>query len=277
MLKPIVTAQCLTGRTASSAGTQCLSRLRRAHSASRAYGGHTVPLAPTAGTQCLSRLRRAHSASRAYGGHTVPLAPTASPKEANCEEFCFPLHMGRPYRSKKNHLKTGSHPSASAVKKKALNDRKGPNPGNSPGVGALLLRGKLPSLFVFYFRLARRTASFTPTAGTQCLFAPTAFPKEANCKEFAFRSILEALKKHLANRHGTMLNRTCNVLRAYGVRLQKHLANRHCTVFNRGIARQGGVNARAPGPACRWHRLCSSSRCRSSPRTASSAHRRCRP
>ena len=31
------------------------------------------------------------------------------------------------------------------------------------------------------------------------------------------------------------------------------------------------------GPACRWHRLCNSSRCRSSPRTASSAHRRCRP
>ena len=55
-------------RAASFAGTQCLSRLRRthgvfsrlrrAHSAFRAYGGHTVPLAPTAGTQCLSRLRR---------------------------------------------------------------------------------------------------------------------------------------------------------------------------------------------------------------------------
>ncbi len=50
-------------------------------------------------------------------------------------------------------------------------------------------------------------------------FAPTAFPKEANCKEFAFRSILEALKKHLANRHGTM--------------------------FHSVLARQGGVNARA--------------------------------
>ena len=37
---------------------------------------------------------------------------------------------------------------------KALNDKKGPNPGNSPGVEASLLRGKLPSLFVFYFRLA---------------------------------------------------------------------------------------------------------------------------
>ena len=53
------------------------------------------------------------------------------------------------------------------------------------------------------------------------------------------------LRKHLRNRHGTMFHRTCNVLRAYGVRLRKHLSNRYCTVFNWGIARQGGVNARA--------------------------------
>ena len=26
---------------------------------------------------------------RAYGGHTVPLAPTAFPTKANCEEFVF--------------------------------------------------------------------------------------------------------------------------------------------------------------------------------------------
>ena len=84
------------------------------------FRGHTVPFAPTAGTKCLSRLRRAHSAFRAYGGrtasfrayggHKVSLAPTASPKEANCEEFAFRSISGKPYRSKKNHLKTGSHP-----------------------------------------------------------------------------------------------------------------------------------------------------------------------
>ena len=56
----------------------CASRAYGGRTASfRAYGGHTVPLAPTAdarrlfaptaGTQCLSRLRRAHSAFRAYG------------------------------------------------------------------------------------------------------------------------------------------------------------------------------------------------------------------
>ena len=83
------------------------------------FRGHAVPLAPTADAwrlfaptadaQRLSRLRRTHSVSRAYGGrtasfrayggHTVPFAPTAdarrlfvptaSPKEANCEEFAF--------------------------------------------------------------------------------------------------------------------------------------------------------------------------------------------
>ena len=47
-------------------------------------------------------------------------APTASPKKANCEEFAFRSISGKPYRSKKNHLKTGSHPSASAVKKKSI-------------------------------------------------------------------------------------------------------------------------------------------------------------
>ena len=87
------------------AGTQCLSRTRsvfsRAQSASRAYGGRTASF-------------------RAYGGHKVSLAPTASPKEANCEEFAFRSISGKPYRSKKNHLKTGSHPSASAVKKKSI-------------------------------------------------------------------------------------------------------------------------------------------------------------
>ena len=86
------------GRTASfapTAGTQCLSRLRRAHSAFRAYGGHTVPS---------SRLRRAHSAFsaptagttvpfRAYGGHTVPFAPTAGTQ-------CLSPPYGVPYKRK---------------------------------------------------------------------------------------------------------------------------------------------------------------------------------
>ena len=77
------------------AGTQCLSRTRSV------FRGHTVPLAPTADARRL-------------------FAPTASPKKANCEEFAFRSISGKPYRSKKNHLKTGSHPSASAVKKKSI-------------------------------------------------------------------------------------------------------------------------------------------------------------
>ena len=52
-----------------TAGTQCLSRT----------SGQDAPMADA---QRLSRLRRAHSAFRAYGGHTVPFAPTAFPTEA---------------------------------------------------------------------------------------------------------------------------------------------------------------------------------------------------
>ena len=69
------------------AGTQCLSRTHGVFSRLRRTHG------------VFSRLRRAHSAFRAYGGHTVPFAPTAdaqrlfaptaSPKKANCEEFAF--------------------------------------------------------------------------------------------------------------------------------------------------------------------------------------------
>ena len=82
-----------------------------------AYNGHTVPFADLRS----GRAYGGRTASfRAYGGHKVSLAPTASPKEANCEEFAFRSISGKPYRSKKNHLKTGSHPSASAVKKKSI-------------------------------------------------------------------------------------------------------------------------------------------------------------
>ena len=35
------------------------------------------------------------------------------------------------------------------------------------------------------------TVPLAPTADARRLFAPTAFPKEANCEEFAFRSIWE--------------------------------------------------------------------------------------
>ena len=74
------------------AGTQCLSRTRSV------FRGHTVPLAPTADARRL-------------------FAPTAFPKKANCEEFVFRSTGEAPQKQGKNLLKTGSHPSASAVKK----------------------------------------------------------------------------------------------------------------------------------------------------------------
>ena len=72
---------------------------------------------PTAGTQCLSRT----------SGQDAPtadarrlFAPTAFPKKANCEEFVFRSTGEAPQKQGKNLLKTGSHPSASAVKKKSI-------------------------------------------------------------------------------------------------------------------------------------------------------------
>ena len=52
----------------------------RTRSVSRAYGGHTVPSAPTAD---------ARRPSLAYGGHIVPFAPMAFPTKAKCETAAF--------------------------------------------------------------------------------------------------------------------------------------------------------------------------------------------
>ena len=122
------------------AGTQCLSRTRSV------FRGHTVPLAPTAdarrlfaptaGTQCLSRLRRAHSAFRAYGGrtasfrayggHTVPFAPTAGTQ-------CL-SRLRRSLRRQGKNFLTGGLRSASDLKKKSTEYRKGPSLGKTPGL-----------------------------------------------------------------------------------------------------------------------------------------------
>ena len=86
------------------AGTQCLSRTHGVFSRLRRTHG------------VFSRLRRAHSAFRAYGGHTVPLAPTASPKEANCEEFAFRSIWEGPTEASEN-FHTGKNYSPTTCKK----------------------------------------------------------------------------------------------------------------------------------------------------------------
>ena len=93
-----------------------------------------------AGTQCLSRTRSV------FRGHTVPLAPTADAQRLS--------RLRRSLRKQGKNLHKGSHRSPTTCEKWKNKITEGPNPGNSPGVGASLLRGKLPSLFVFYFRLA---------------------------------------------------------------------------------------------------------------------------
>ena len=126
-------------------GPPVRTRLWRTHSVFRAYGGHTVPFAPTAGTQCLSRLRRSLR------------------------------------RQGKNFL-TGGLRSASDLKKKSTEYRKGPSLGKTPGLGPRWLWGRcLP----FPFKLADchctvldRTCNVL--RGRAASFAPTAATTEAN-------------------------------------------------------------------------------------------------
>ena len=133
-----------------------------------------------------------------------------------------------------------------------------------------------------------RAASLAPTAdarrpslaygGHIVPFAPMAFPTKAKCETAAFRSTGEAQKSPALGKlpglglscflfigkmpsllfcHvGLSQSLRCNVLRL------------HCPA--------GSCKRPCSGPACRSHTLCNSSRCRPSPRTASSAHRHCR-
>ena len=166
-----------------TAGTQCLSRT----------SGQD---APTAGTQCLPRLRRS---LRKQTARSLLSAPS-----------------GKALQKQSKNLHKGNHRSPTTCEKWKNKITEGPNPGNSPGVGASLLRGKLPSLFVFYFRLAN---------GYRAMDAQ--------------RPSTKALSQWSP----------CNVSQRSGP--------------------AGSCKRPCSGPAYRWHRLCNSSRCRSSPRTAS--------
>ena len=90
---------------------------------------------------------------RTHSGHTVPLAPTAFPKKANREEFVFHSTGEALQKQAKNFLKTGSHRSASDLKKKNMEYRKGSKPGNSQA-WSLTVIGKNPSLLFCRFRFA---------------------------------------------------------------------------------------------------------------------------
>ncbi len=150
------------GRTASfapTAGTQCLSRLRRAHSAFRAYGGHTVPFRAYGGHTVPFRAYGGHTVPfRAYGGHTVPFAPTAGTqclsrlrrslqKETARNLLATPYGEGSTeasqslYKSEKGRNPTFPHD----IRKTAAKNTEGPSPRKSPGAGSLLFIREKPS------------------------------------------------------------------------------------------------------------------------------------
>ena len=75
--------------------------------------------------------------------------------------------------------------------------QKGPAPGYPRTGASLFIRKKLS----FYFRLANRTHSVIRAYGRRTVpLAPTAFPTQANRKEFAFRSTGKATTEASENR-----------------------------------------------------------------------------
>ena len=60
-----------------------------------------------------------------------------------------------------------------------------------------------------------------PTADAQRLFAPTVFPTKANCEEFAFRSIGEALRKQAKTFLKTGSHRSALDMKKKGVEYRK--------------------------------------------------------
>ena len=156
---------------------------------------------------------------RAYGGHTVPLAPTAFPTKANCEEFVF-RSTGEALQKQANRFtkarKEEIHRSHTTSGKQQRKTQKDPALG-IPGVGSLLFIREKPSpLFSIsqwlpcsasrdVQRLTRTRGVFRAYGGNhggkpqlwrvplrkgnpteaisqsdaQRLFAPTAFPKKA--------------------------------------------------------------------------------------------------
>ena len=125
-LHELQTRSVFRGRTASLAPTADAWRL----------------FAPTAGTQCLSRLRRAHSAFRAYG----------VPYKRKLQGICLPLHTGKALQKQANRFtkarKEEIHRSHTTSGKQQRKTQKDPALGNLPGLGPCSLSGRsLP----FYF------------------------------------------------------------------------------------------------------------------------------
>ena len=123
---------------------------------------------------------------------------------------------------------------------------------------------------------AASLADLRSGCGRTASLSPTAFPTKVNCYSSCFPLhrgsskgpspgktpgvgpflFIGKMPSLLFCHVGLSQSLRCNVLRL------------HCPA--------GSCKRPCSGPACRWHRLCNSSRCRPSPRTASSAHRHCR-
>ena len=85
-----------------------------------------------AGTQCLSRLRRTHGV----------FSRLRRSLRKQTEKSLFSAPYGKALQKQSKNLHKGNHRSPTTCEKWKNKITEGPNPGNSPGVGASLLIGK---------------------------------------------------------------------------------------------------------------------------------------
>ena len=109
----------------------------------RAYGGHTVPFAPTAGTQCLPRLRRSLQKETARNLLATPYGEGSTEASQSL------------YKSEKGRNRPFPHD----IRKTAAKNTEGPSPRKSPGAGSLQFIGKKSSLLFSISQWLQHNAS----------------------------------------------------------------------------------------------------------------------
>ena len=213
------------------------------------FRGHTVPLAPTAdarrlfaptaGTQCLSRLRRTHGVFsclrrplRKQTAKSLLSAPYGKALQRQAKIFIQAKITVPPH-----------------VRNRRIKHSKSLTLG-IPRVRDLLFIRKKTSLF---FRCLVHDYAIVTVQWTHSVFS------RLRRAHSAFRAY--------GVPYGSKPQRVCFLLHIGSPKETLSQSSRYNVSQRSGPA--GWCKRPCSGPACRWHRLCSSSRCRSSPRTAS--------
>ena len=194
----------------------------------------------------------------------------------------------------KNFLNTGSHRSTLDMKKKGVEYRKGPSLGKTPGLGPRCLLGRTSGGRTASFRghtvpfrgppvRTRLRRSLHKQTAKSLLSAPQGKPHRSKriVPQRPKRRKSTLPTRHLEKRGGKHRRPQSRELPGLGpccllgkslpfyFDVQSTITQSSLCSASLRSGPAGSCKRPCSGPACQWHRLCNSSRCRSSPRTAS--------